>query len=94
MDTTAQREESLKYLNDPGLWPMWPVLPVKRPVDSDLPITKCMGIVIVSQKYRYRIWFTNMFILQTGPLMEQLEGVEHIDFESFEEMVDSGWLVD
>lgn len=85
----ARQFDDAKFLNNPNEWPCWPVCPVKRyePTDDGLP--NC-GIVIGGRPIVYE---TNMFMLpEMTP--ENLEQMKKHKYDSMEELVADGWLVD
>jgi len=82
--------EDLRYLNDPGLWVMYPVLPVKKSSkDGGWPK---MGIVVDGGGSV--VYEKNMFELVTGPIMEQLKDSTKHEYPTMEALVADGWVVD
>ncbi len=77
------------------LWPMFPVLPVKRAGggfdDSNFGVIVATldGLVLPVRVYKI-----NLFDLKTGPLGPQLEGIEFEEFSTAREMVEAGWIGD
>jgi len=80
-------------MKNPDAWPCWPVLPVKLYSKPDN-FPKC-GFLFADGKPA--IYMTNLYALDDRPgttYKEKLEGVERVEFSSFEEMVATGWEVD
>lgn len=76
--------DDVKFLSNPNEWPCWPVCPVKRNDLTEL------GIVFGGQPIVYE---TNMFMLpEMTP--ENLEQMKKHKYDSMEELVADGWLVD
>lgn len=65
-------------------WPLWPHLPVKRSRDGDRPH---FGFMLASSGP------TVYCGLLHGPTIDLTE-LPRIDYASFEEAVDAGWIVD
>ena len=86
------------FIANPGKWPNWPLLPVKRHT-KDRSGPEC-GILIDNQpigdkldpehKSLRTIFLTSMFALKKT----DLKTVEKKEYESVEKMLADGWIVD
>lgn len=88
-----EREESLRIMQTPPGWFMWPVLPVKRrKPDGGWPD---LGIMIDVDEHRHKVFRVGLYSLKKNvPLEEQLHGIEVDRYESLEEVIEAGWVVD
>lgn len=91
MDLTEEDvAHEVACINNEDIWPLWPVLPMKRIGgfgDDD-----GHGILVASHKTR--IYIMSLFELKPGPLKEQVAGRPVREFESVEAMVREGWVGD
>lgn len=72
-------------------WPLWPLLPVKnlyRKGDDRI------GVMLARELEPCRVHLTNLLTLRVGPLEEQLEGVNSIEYPTIEDAVRDGWVGD
>lgn len=77
------REEELAMMTDSEQWPQWPLLPVKIPgswSDSSFGLMAEIG-----GKISPVVYIANLF----APKFDN-----PIKFNSFEELLDAGWVVD
>lgn len=81
--------DDVKFLDNPGAWPCWPLCPVKRYEQTDDAMPNC-GVVITEVPIVYE---TNMFALLTMTSAE-IEALKKHKYDSMEELVADGWLVD
>jgi len=88
MQLTQDQRRELDLVNDEDRWPHWPVLPVKRYREGDMPD---LGVIVAG---RSTVYLVNLFQLQTGPLGPQLEGVEKRDYANREALIADGWIGD
>jgi len=86
---TTRQSDDVKFLNRPNVWPCWPLCPVKRyePANDGFPVC---GIVIEKVPIVYE---TNMFAL-SGMTSVEIEALKKHKYDSMEELVADGWLVD
>lgn len=81
-----------KYLRDPGLWPHWPILPMKKDLrQSDGE----HGVVVYngSKRSSLRVYKADMFAFSECDA-EQVSNLPTEDFSSIDELIAAGWLVD
>ncbi len=78
----------LDFLNDDSLWPSFPLCPVTR---TEYGLGSVSAVVVTGVPVCYEV---NLFSLQTGPLMPQLQDATKHIYNSFEEMVADGWRID
>jgi hypothetical protein len=83
-------------------WPCYPCCPVKQRQENGYGMPK-MGVVIAPEMQNrsegtspdpFHVYHINLYALKSGPLMEQLEGVEKDTYHSIEDMSAAGWVVD
>lgn len=84
---TAPENDSLAKLKNPESWVAWPVLPMIRGPEE-------CGLVLATVADRPVIYMQNLFALQGGLLMPQLEGCATHVYETLEAMLADGWVVD
>ena len=74
------------------LWPRWPVLPVKRygPTwqQGDLPE---MGVLAACEEHRHTVFLDVMLFGMDG---DALKDAKRKEYDSFQAIVDDGWVVD
>lgn len=58
-----RREEDLKFLKDPDLWVMWPIMPMKRYQESGLPE---IASLVDLESYRTTLLFDEGTLLWEG----------------------------
>lgn len=92
--TTPQEAERIKrerddvvMLKNPDLWPRWPLCPVKR-YDKSKPhgFPDC-GVVTEG---RFVVFMVNLYRVSPGVF----DSCEKHEYESYEDMVADGWMVD
>ena len=95
MATCARRarERTLLFLTTPALWPMWPFLPVVRRTRG----TEELGVVFdaraaVLTGFSATVIRTNLFLLPAS--FEQFLALPRDAFDSAEELIASGWVID
>ena len=81
-------EETLKLMQSLKRWPNWPVLPLKREVDTGLEY----GFLAASPGQ-----LTTVFLGSPANLPGRMIGVpprfRSIEYKSFEEIIKDGWLI-
>jgi len=88
MQLTQDQRRELELVNDEDRWPHWPVLPVKRHREGDMPD---LGVIVAG---RSTVYLVNLFQLRAGPLGPQLEGVERKHYADREALIADGWVGD
>jgi hypothetical protein len=88
--TQERKDITLKMLNDPGSWPNWPLLPVKRDV-SEYGFDEAAGVMVPGQTV---VYFMNMWEFRTGSINAQVQGKPFKSYPDFEGVIDDGWVVD
>jgi hypothetical protein len=84
----TQQIFDLNVIKDTNAWPNVVLAMVKR-APTGMP--QCAFLVAECGS---KLYVKNLFELEDGPLMPQLETVEIIEFDSFEAMLEDGWEVD
>ena len=80
----------MEFMQRPGLWPLWPVLPVKQRDGMKQPRLGVMREAAFGVKPV--VYLTNLYELGTGLVdFNKIEKIEYLDFEG---LVDDGWVVD
>lgn len=88
-----EREATLKMAQNPNTWP-YPVLPVKKRKENDFPDT---GIISIGDLYPIKIYVdVNLFMLpKTKEEWKKIENnPNNLTFNTVEEMLEAGWIVD
>lgn len=81
-------KESLAFMQQPAVWPLWPVLPVKQRDGMKQPRLGIMREAAFGVKPV--VYLTNLFDMQ-GKQWDDFEKIEYLDFEA---IIDDGWVVD
>ncbi len=87
------RERTLLFLTSPALWPAWPFLPVVRRACG----REELGVVFDARAagltgYSATVFLTNLFMLP--PDLAAFLALPHETFDTAEELIGGGWLVD
>ena len=87
------RERTLLFLTRPALWPAWPFLPVVRRTRG----REELGVVFDARAagltgYSATVFVTNLFMLP--PDLSAFLALPHETFDTAEELISDGWLVD
>ena len=87
------RERTLLFLTSPALWPAWPFLPVVRRTRG----REELGVVFDARAagltgYSATVFVTNLFMLP--PDLSAFLALPHETFDTAEELISDGWLVD
>jgi len=72
-----------QFMEKQTTWPQWPALPIKRVVEGKREV----GILWADGK-------PTVYLVNMWNLPADLTTAEHIDYPSFKEVVDAGWVVD
>lgn len=83
--------DDLEMLNSPGLWPRWPVLPVKRWVKEKNDLK--LGVVIDQEGPRSTVIECNLIMVMLGFDLADPTLVRHV-YWNHEAMLADGWVVD
>jgi hypothetical protein len=73
------------FMENPGLWPHWPVLPLKKYTQGELQVA-----CLIDGPTKPTIILKGMYDLTKGPLDEQ----EHKVYMNLDELLADGWKVD
>ena len=89
-----ERSRQLLVLSCPGLWPVWPFLPVARRTGGGLECGLLCDLLGMADKpgLRATVFFCNLFQLP-GRLEDFLELPREV-FDTPEELFDAGWRID
>ncbi len=87
------RERTLLFLTNPALWPAWPFLPVVRRTRG----REELGVVFDARAagltgYSATVFACNLFMLP--PDLSAFLALPHETFDTAEELISDGWLVD
>ncbi len=84
-------EVTREYMRDPGLWPHWPILPMKRGSggDGEHGVIVCNG----AKRLPLLVYKADMFAF-AGCNVEQVSNLPTEEFSSINALMDAGWLVD
>ncbi len=87
------RERALLFLTTPALWPHWPFLPLVRRAGG----REELGVVFDARAarltgYSATVFKTCLFLLP--PTFEQFLALPRDTFDTADELIDAGWVVD
>ena len=82
-----EQHDDAAMIDAPELWPLGPVLPVKKRSGE------CGIVVRVGTGVRV-YYDTNVHDLKSGILRDVLEGREFVEYPNGRAVVDMGWIVD
>lgn len=85
MTTQTYDPRDLAFLSDDGKWPHWPWLPVQKYVQDE----KVFGVVPAGTP-RVLVGL-NVWHGWTG---EQAKAAPKFEYESFEKLLEDGWIID
>jgi hypothetical protein len=84
---TTERDHEARFFADPGEWPNWPVLPVKRWLNHDL---ECAFLTESNP--------SEPITLYIGTIFEVREAIMDVArrrfYPTFDDLYDDGWRVD
>lgn len=80
----------LEMMKLPHRWPLWPILPLKRPGH----ILEERGVGFLAAGHGPKIYFGDIFALKEGSLKEILKDIPREEFPDYEDIIDSGWVID
>ncbi len=87
-----ERQDNLKMMKDPKKWGIWPMLPIKkikRNEDMQVGFLLAVGKPIVY--LRNFLDLKDLGITNVKEIMEKVPGKE---YDSFDSLLDDGWVVD
>ena len=93
MNAAAQFTRNLEMMRDRGNWPMWPVLPVKRPSTTGYGFPDC-GLMVAWEGNLTTVFHASMFELKSGAFKEVFGSLPHTRYTDYEAILDAGWVVD
>ena len=77
-------DKSIEFIKMSLLWPKFPLLPVKNLANGRLAVIHCKDLTTVR--------FDNVFLAPCE--YGEFKKLEGVTYESVEELVDDGWMVD
>lgn len=84
------KQDDVKMINSPDMWPLWPVLPMKnRTLKSETEPWGRLGLVFANNLNKVYLMSLDEFHADTD-----LSVIPNIEYASAEAMVGAGWLVD
>ncbi len=90
--TQGQTISDVEFMRNDKRWPYWPILPLKRPDKNGLP--EC-GFITAHRGRPTTIIIANMYDdLGAKTIGELYEKYKLIEYDSFEAIVEDGWVVD
>jgi hypothetical protein len=92
--TDTERAHHKKMMENPDLWPVWPVLPVKRHTnDSSWPET---GVIMAVKDWMTTVCILNMFSIPSGTSVLEVRKMASKEYmyDSVDALLDDGWVVD
>ena len=90
------KEEHIYMMKHPNSWPIWPVLPLIKANNTSggFPKAGCL-IEFGMSGPEPIVWLKMMWELpQKATESYMFENIEHEKFDSFEDIVAAGWIVD
>lgn len=91
--TEGIERDDVAFIVDQDLWPHWPLLPMKRMRNGK----RELGVIISSRPNTVYSHSQGMYALGPGPILPQLAsayGWVMDVYDSAEEIVQAGWIVD
>ena len=94
--------DDLEIMQAPGEWPLWPLLPVKRP-DPRFSnggrgtSFKQFGLMVAVESRMLHVYLARMGEINAAPCAtvgDALDTVERLEYPSHEAIVADGWIVD
>ena len=95
--TGEEREKHLEMMQHPELWPMWPVLPLINRSETDREGFVVPGCIAdANESGRYEVVMCTMYQLPEGIITYDEFYQSHPTkvYDSYEAMLDDGWMVD
>lgn len=89
-------EKDIHFLKTPGLWPCYPICPVKKPKAGDFPLCGCVLDFNWMEESGTVKGLTSVVMLDMRKQFtsESLRNAVKYKYESAEAMVADGWIVD
>lgn len=91
----SARARTLHFLNDPSRWPLWPFLPLtrRRPAQEvELGVLFDALHAVGLTGFSSCVFLTNLLFLPRT--LGEFLALPHQTFDTAEELVDAGWIVD
>lgn len=79
------KNRHLSMMYSPDDWPRWPALPLKRSRKNSFPE---IGFILESKDQPYRVYLGSIY----GE--SSLQDHSYMDYDSYEAIVEDGWIVD
>jgi hypothetical protein len=89
----VEARDDKEMMENPTAWPVWPVLPIKRrPKDGGTEL----AIMVHAEGRLTDVYLGDMFGFaeQGGTVAEILDSAEKIHYNSYDEIIADGWVVD
>lgn len=93
--THPSEMSDLDMMKNPGLWPQWPVLPVKRYRERGQ-MPDC-AVLIDAGEPQPTVFQINPYDIPAGDLRENIINnpkVKHTKYDTLEALMADGWMVD
>jgi hypothetical protein len=90
--TAAEREKHKRMMADPGDWPRWPILPLKRTSPQGVGL-EC-AIMVAWEEHLTTVFFADMFDLPGGTFKEVFGSLPQKKYTDYDAILDDGWMVD
>lgn len=83
-------EATIGLLSDPGSWPNYPFLPVKRLVNENMQT----GVIWASEKTKSKIIVRRCNLFDIPELVTDFILLESETFHNVNKLLEAGWIVD
>jgi hypothetical protein len=78
------------FIADPGLWPHWPFLPVKRPTKDGGDVE--VGVLYATDEPWRHVYRRNLLMLP--PTRAEFLALDKHEYDSLDALLADGWIVD
>jgi len=92
MNTTQVQDENIAFIKDEDKWPHWPLLPVKKYKEGETWPT--FGTLVSPIENNGILWVVSASIFLLTLEMVTQKSVPIKAYDTVEEMVADGWMVD
>lgn len=82
-----------QFVLDPGEWPRWPLLPMKRNASAlDHPDDFC-GFIAAEPSPPFKVYIGSIFGLKSGRLSEVVKGLKVFEYANADDLL-AAWRID
>lgn len=89
-----ERQENLAMMKGPKTWGIWPVLPIKKVKRTGNEDIQVGFLLAIGKPIVYLRNFLDLKELGITNIKEVMEKVPGKEYDSFDSLLDDGWIVD